>query len=78
MRRYDVFIRIDHERENQILKYGNDEEQSIAGFLLIMQAEVNEAIEGWLKNTKGKHSVLSEVMQVAATATACLERHMPD
>jgi hypothetical protein len=47
--------------------------QSLAGYLLILQHEVNEAINGWMKNADGRHAPLAEVVQVAAVAIRCLE-----
>lgn len=75
MKREDIFQLIDDEREHQILKWGNDEETNIPGFLLIMQKELQEAIDGWIKNIAGKHSALNEIVQVVAVGTACLEKY---
>lgn len=63
------------EREYQEQKWGKDRPQSLAGFLLILQKEVNEAVDGWMKNSDGRDSPLNEVVQVAATALACIERY---
>lgn len=63
------------ERQYQDQKYGDQRPQSLPGYLLIMQREINEAIDGWIKDEKGRDSTLSEVVQVAATAIACIERY---
>lgn len=65
------------ERLRQDEKWGTLEEkdQSLAGMLLVLEAELVEAKEGWIKNVPGKHSALSEIVQVAAVAFAILEQH---
>lgn len=64
------------EREYQRDKWGPDKEQSLAGYLLIMKKELDEAIAGWMINEKAhRDSCLEEVVQVAATAFACLETY---
>lgn len=63
------------EREYQKQKW-NEHPQSLHGFLLILQNEVNEAIDGWMKGVySGRDSPLNEITQVAATAIACIERY---
>lgn len=65
------------EREYQDYKWGSLEEknQTVEGYLLILKSEVDEAIQGWMKNKEGRDSVLSEITQVAAVAVACLQQH---
>lgn len=72
-----VFELIRAERKHQDQKWGSLEEkqQSCAGYLLILEAEIKEAKEGWEKNKEGKHSALREIIQVAATAVACLQQY---
>lgn len=70
-----VFEAIKAEREHQKRKYGADKQQSIPGFLLVLEQELQEAKDGWIKNVSGRDSVLSEVVQVAAVAFACLEKY---
>lgn len=69
-----VFEAILNEREHQRQKWG-DQPQSLPGFLLIIRSELEEAERGWMKNLTGKHAVLNELVQVAATAFAALERY---
>lgn len=73
--REEVMFAIDYECLSQDEKWGIDKQQSLPGFLLIMQKEINEAVEGWVKNREGKHAPLNEVVQVAAVAIRCLERY---
>lgn len=69
---------VQQEREYQRRRWGADKQQSLAGYLLIMKAELDEAIDGWMKNeTAPRDSCLEEVVQVAATAFACLETYGP-
>ena len=63
------------ERDKQDEKWGPTKFQNAAGYLLILEAELNEAKEGWMKNVEGKHSSLAEIVQIAAVAFACLEQH---
>lgn len=63
------------ERDYQIKKY-KDQPQSLPGFLLILQQEIKEAVDGWMAGVNtGRDSPLHEVRQIAATAIACLERY---
>jgi hypothetical protein len=73
----EVFALITAEREYQDAKWGSIEEnqQSLAGFLLIIRKELEEAEAGWMKNVPGKHSALSELIQVAATSIAALQQY---
>lgn len=73
--RQQVYKAIDKERDHQDQKWGADKQQSLPGFLLVMQGELNEAIEGWQKNKTDRHAPLNEVVQLAATAVACLEKY---
>lgn len=76
MERDVVYQYIDFEREHQDKKYGVDKPQSLPGFLLVLQREVQEAIDGWMNGVyEGRDAPLHEVVQVAATAVACLEKY---
>ena len=70
-----VIESIKAEREHQESKWGKDDPQSIAGFLIIIQKELDEAFDGWNKNLPGKSACMNELVQVAATAIAALERY---
>lgn len=70
-----IYRAIDGERQHQIDKYGADKQQSIPGFLLIIENELNEAKLGWTKNLTGRHSVMHEILQIAATAVAAMEKY---
>ena len=73
----EVFELIKKERARQDAKWGplEDRNQSLAGFLLVIEAELKEAKDGWLKNVPDEHSSLSELVQVAAAAIACIQKH---
>jgi hypothetical protein len=73
----EVFELIRKERDFQDIKWGSLEEkqQSLAGYLLIIQKELDEATLGWVKNKTGKDSALTELVQVAAVAVACLQQY---
>lgn len=68
-----VMAAIANELMYQDRKWGAGRPQSLAGYLLILQHEINEAINGWMKNADGRHAPLAEVVQVAAVAIRCLE-----
>lgn len=72
-----VFDSIKQERFYQDLKWGTleNKQQSVEGYLLILQSEIQEAIDGWMKNSTGRDHVLNEIKQVAAVAVACLQQH---
>lgn len=64
---------ISRELEYQSQKWGYDKEQSLPGYLLIMQQELKEAIDGWMINDRrDRNSTLEEVLQVVATGIRCL------
>lgn len=73
----EVFDLIKAERDSQDAKFGalDEKQQSVAGYLLIIRKELEEAEAGWMKNVPGKHSALTELVQVAATAIACLQQY---
>lgn len=73
----EVCKSIQEERDYQDSKWGtlDEKQQSIPGFMLVLEAELNEAKAGWMKNVNGKHSSLAEIRQVAAVAIACLQQH---
>lgn len=73
--RSQIYNSIDIEREYQDQKYGPNKQQSIAGFLLIIENELNEAKQGWTKNSSGRHSVMHEIRQIAATCVAAMEKY---
>lgn len=74
--RENVYLAISKERIYQDRKWGVDRPQSVPGFLLVMRKELDEAEKSWLKNVRGdRQTVLEEIVQVAATAVACLERY---
>lgn len=73
----EVFEKIRAEREYQDNKWGTIEEHphDLPGYLLIMRKELEEAENGWMKNSSGRNSALQEILQVAAVAVAALQQH---
>lgn len=70
-----VFEAIRVERQKQDEKWGKDKPQSLAGYMLVIRKELEEAEDGWLKDLPGKSAPLNELVQVAAVAVAALERY---
>lgn len=70
-----VMAAIANELMYQDNKWGAGKSQSLAGYLLILQHEINEAVNGWMKNADGRNAPLNEVVQVAAVAVRCLEEY---
>lgn len=66
----DVLAEIEYQNE----KWGEQHirQQTVEGHLLVLQAELQEAINGWMKNSSGRNSVESEITQVAAVAIQAL------
>lgn len=73
----EVISAIKDERWHQDMKWGSLEEkqQTCAGYLLVLEAELEEAKAGWMKNIKGRNSSLSEILQIATVAVACLQQY---
>lgn len=46
--------------------------QSVEGHLLIMRKELQEAEDGWMKNSTGRNSVQNEIVQVVAVGIQAL------
>jgi len=65
-----IFVEIDYQNQ----KWGEQHirQQTVEGHLLVLQSEVKEAIDGWMKNSVGRNSVESEITQVAAVAVQAL------
>lgn len=66
-----VIAALKQELEYQNDKWGKEKQQSLAGYLLIAEKELREAIEGWNKNHAGRDSCLSECIQVMAVLFRC-------
>lgn len=67
---------IDRERDHQDRKWGELSERpmSVGHWLLVMEAELDEAKEGFVK-TGMDSPALRELLQVVAVGIACLEQH---
>lgn len=68
-----IFDRISRERDYQDVKWG-DNPYTVGEWLLIMQAELDEAKQAWVKN-RGDMKALEEILQVVSVGVACLEEH---
>jgi len=75
--RMGIFDAIDRERDYQLCKWGprgnNRYEHSVGEWLLIIESELEEAKEAWVR--LGVREALEEVLQVASVAVACMEEH---
>ena len=71
-----VYEAIEDERAYQDRKWGTiqDHPHTVAEWLLILESELAEAKQAWVKGD-GATAALREVVQVAAVAFACLEQH---
>ena len=65
------------ERYYQDDKHGTIEEQGheIGEWLILIEAELEEAKAGLVKGKKGRDHVMSEIIQIAALALAAIEQH---
>ncbi len=72
----DIFGAIKREREHQIRKYGDaaNRPRSIGEYLLVMQIELQEAIDEW-GSTDGNDGALEEILQVVSVGVACMQEH---
>ncbi len=72
-----VFDLVETEREFQDHKHGPiaSNPHTVGEWILIMEAELQEAKVALIKGGKGRDSVLYEVLQVVAVGVACIEQH---
>lgn len=67
-----------NERDFQDRKWGeldNGGGHSIGEWVLLIEAELEEAKRALIKGGTGRDSVLMEIVQVGALALACIEQH---
>jgi hypothetical protein len=69
----EAYRLIEGERAHQKAKWG-DHPLSVPGYLLVLRAEIEEAIEAWVKS-EDDGKAMDEVRQVAACAIAAIEWH---
>lgn len=74
MNREDIYRELDAERQHQFVLW-RDKPHSVGDWLIIIDRELNEAKEGWMKNKAERHSAMSEIMQIAAVCIAAMEQH---
>ncbi len=72
----DVYKAIARERNYQKHKWGNNP-HAVGEWLLIMQAELDEAKQAWVEN-QGDNAALEEILQVVSVGVACMEQHTPE
>lgn len=70
----EIFNAVLRERSYQDEKWGWLEGRSVQGWLLVMESELNEAKEAWVK-TGLDEPALREILQLIAVGVACLEEH---
>lgn len=70
--RTHVWDAISVERKYQSIKHG-EHPHGVAEWLLILEEEIAEAKKAWVKG--GDIEALTEVLQVATVAVACMEQH---
>jgi hypothetical protein len=77
LRPAEVIEAISIEREFQDQKHGSLDKSphTIGEWILIMEAELQEAKVALIKGGKGRDSVLREILQTTAVGFACLEQH---
>jgi hypothetical protein len=77
MERLKVWQAIDDELEHQRQKWGENKPQSLPGFFVVLQKELDEAVTAWVSNKwdRERDSPLAELVQVAAVAVAALEKY---
>ncbi len=68
-----IWEAIRREREYQDAKWGQNPHE-VGAFLLIMQKELQEAIDAWCSH-RGDEGALEELLQVVAVGVACMEQH---
>lgn len=68
-----VYAAIDRERDYQNRKWG-DKPHTVGEWLLIMEAELEEAKRAWTKGD-GDSDAKRELLQVIAVGVAALEQH---
>lgn len=73
----EVFKHIAEERASQEEKWGSliSRKESLAGHLLTIQSELDEAKHAWQKGAGSKHSALAKLLQAGAVCVAALEQY---
>lgn len=76
----EVSREIRAERAFQDNKWGTiqDNPHAIGGWILLIEAELDEAKRALIKGGEGRDSVMQEILQIAALAHAALEQHGAD
>ena len=71
---------VEIERAYQLAKWGDDAGKGWPHFLLVLQGELQEAIDAWQSagDLEGRREMVREMAQVAAVALAAITAHIPD
>lgn len=80
MQFYDAVELVEIERAYQLAKWGDDTGKGWSHFLLILQGELQEAIDAWQAagDQDGRDAMVFKLIQVAAVAMAALTTHVPE
>jgi hypothetical protein len=72
-----VFASIKEEREYQDAKWtrAHNAEQTLSGYILVLESELEEAKKGFIKGGTGRNHPLHEILQIAAVCVAALQAH---
>jgi hypothetical protein len=71
----EVAAAIHGEMQYQDDKWGADKQQSLPGYLIVMENELRKAREGWCADKSGRASALAELLQVVTVGVRCLQRY---
>lgn len=76
MKRKDVYVVIDGERNYQDQKWGTIDQRpkQVGSWLTLMRAILTKAEMEWA-HSNGDHFALEEIRKLAAVAIACMEQH---
>jgi hypothetical protein len=71
----EVAAAIQDEMTYQDDKWGADKQQSLPGYMIVMENELRKAREGWCADKSGRASALAELLQVVTVGVRCLQRY---
>lgn len=71
----EVIDAVKGEHAYQDRKWGEDKQQSLPGYIMIMDKKIRDASDGWTTDATGRDSALSEVLQVVAVGIRCLQTY---
>jgi hypothetical protein len=71
----EVCAAVQDEMAYQDIKWGADKQQSLPGYMVVMENELRKAREGWCANKSGRESALAEILQTVTVGIRCLEQY---